>query len=99
MKFGECIHKCQKNPGHNFLKCRENGRFDIDCCARRKPKKGSCADGYKLKWTGTFCFRKKYANYVCHSPKVSALQSASTQVRKADLYEAVFFEEMPAFTE
>ena len=40
---------------HHPSQCRENGRFDDDCCAERKAM--ACANGYKLRRSDMCCFK------------------------------------------
>jgi hypothetical protein len=48
---------------HDPSKCRENGRFDNDCCAGKE--QSACADGYQHVATGQSCWQNIAFSYYC----------------------------------
>lgn len=59
-------HKRSPSAGtHDASKCRENGKFDRDCCASEGA--ASCADGYHYHYTGKNCVTF-YRIYQCWKP-------------------------------
>ena len=58
---------------HHPSQCRENGRFDDDCCAERKAM--ACANGYKLRRSDMCCFKI----VVCFAYKYRVLLQCSPE--------------------